>query len=293
MAKITNNLGLPEALVEAVRRDPYTKGDADYSVTTLLSPPRQRALMALHEDELEEDASDRIYSLLGQALHTILERANRTGIAERRLFATIGGKRISGGMDLVHGDAKLTDYKTTTAWKFKDGTVPQEYEQQLNCYAEILRQNGEEVKELEIVAILRDWSKLEAMRNDGYPRSQVIIRKVRMWASDYAKEFMLMRVTLHEAAKTKLPECTKEERWAEDDIYAVHKEGKKNAEKLFRVSDLGDRAEPTAELFAKHAKGLTVVKRAGESRRCKAYCSVSTYCDQYKKENSLNQKGEV
>lgn len=269
-----------------MRRDPYSKGDADISVSGLLSPPRQRTLMERHKDELTEDASDRIHSLLGQSIHTILERANKTGIAERRLAINIGGWKVSGGMDLVHGDGKLTDYKTTTAWSFKDGGVKREYEEQLNCYAEILRQNGEEVKELEIVGILRDWSKLEMMRNEGYPRQQVIVRSVRMWPSDYASNFMLMRVKMHQDALKAdvLPECTKEERWAEDDVYAVHKEGKKAAEKLFKASELGDNAEAMANAFAAESKLLSVVKRPGESRRCRAYCAVNKFCDQYQKE---------
>ena len=41
--KITNELGLPEPLVDAVRNDGYTKGNADFSVTGLISPLPEKA----------------------------------------------------------------------------------------------------------------------------------------------------------------------------------------------------------------------------------------------------------
>ena len=40
---ITNVLNLPEAIVRAVTRDTYSKGQAEFSVTELLLPPRVRA----------------------------------------------------------------------------------------------------------------------------------------------------------------------------------------------------------------------------------------------------------
>ena len=41
---LTNKHNLPEAIVAAIMNDSYTKGDADISVTELLSPPQLRAL---------------------------------------------------------------------------------------------------------------------------------------------------------------------------------------------------------------------------------------------------------
>lgn len=49
---ITNELGLPEPLVDAVRNDGYTKGNADFSVTGLIAPPHQRKLMGSMERRL-------------------------------------------------------------------------------------------------------------------------------------------------------------------------------------------------------------------------------------------------
>jgi len=60
--KLTNNLRLPDPMVRAVGNDSYTKGDADISVTELLTPPQLRALRIKHHDEIVEDVSDRIWS---------------------------------------------------------------------------------------------------------------------------------------------------------------------------------------------------------------------------------------
>jgi hypothetical protein len=272
--KLTNRLGLPEPLVAAVTNDGYTKGGADISVTELLAPPRQVALKRQHEDAISEDVSERIWSLLGQSIHTILERANETGIAERRLTITVEGWTVSGGMDLVCKDRVLSDYKTTTAYKFKGGKAPIEHEQQLNCYAEILRQNGEAVSALQIVGILRDWSKLEAARDADYPQTQVVMISVPMWPQAKAQAFMRERVILHKQARVTLPLCSGEDRWAKPDTFAVKKQG---AARATRVYDNEDEAIH----HAKQDSSLFVEARKGESTRCKHYCAVARFCAQY------------
>ena len=97
--KITNELGLPEPLVDAVRNDGYTKGDADFSVTGLIGPPYQRKLMGEFSEKITEDVSERIWSLFGQSVHAIIERSAQDGTGkyqiEKRLYAEGMGKRIS------------------------------------------------------------------------------------------------------------------------------------------------------------------------------------------------------
>lgn len=278
--KLTNRLMLPQPLVDAVKNDGYTSGDADISVTSLLSPPRKVALEKAHKDELEEDASERIWSLLGQSIHTILERAATTGVAERRLSIMVEGWKVSGGMDYYAPDRQdlLQDYKCVTVWKFKGGGVPMEYEQQLNMYAEILRQNGHPIRKLQIVGILRDWSKMEAQRDPEYPQAQVVVRDVEVWPSAQAQAFIRERVLMHRAARYELPECTPEERWQKPDMYAVMKPGGKRAVKLHT-------SKADADAHAAEIKGAFVVKRPGESTRCKSYCSAAKFCSQYQNES--------
>jgi hypothetical protein len=272
--KITNKLNLPQPLVAAVTNDGYSKGDADISVTELLSPPRQTALKKLHSDEIEEDASERIFSLLGQVIHGILERATTEGVAERRLSIEVGGWTVSGGMDLYNEGGILSDYKFVTAYKFKGGVAPKEYEEQLNCYAEILRSNQHPVTCLQIVAILRDWSKLEAARDPEYPQTQVIIVPVPLWEPERARRFISDRVVLHQQARLTLPLCSHDDRWAKPDTFAVTKQGAKRASRVYENED-----EAVAHA-AQDAK-LFVSKRPGSNTRCEHYCAVAKYCTQF------------
>jgi hypothetical protein len=271
--KITNKQNLPDAIFQAVKNDGYTRGDADISVTELIGPPRLVALKREFYSQLEEDASDRIWSLMGQSIHTILERANRKGIAERRLTLECEGWKLSGGMDLYDEDGVLVDYKTTSAWSVKGGTKD-EWEKQLNVYAEILRANGHPVKGLRIIAILRDWSKLEAQRSEDYPRSQVVSFEVKLWEQSESQKYIRERVILHKQARPSLPECSPSDMWQKPGVFALMKTGGKRAVKLY------DNAKD-AEAHASTDSNLFVQFRAGQNVRCENYCAVASFCTQF------------
>lgn len=276
--RLTNKTNLPQPIVDAIRNDPYSKGNASISVTELIGPPRIVALKETFSEKIEEDASDRIWSLVGQVMHSILERADRTAITERRLFMESSGWTVSGSMDRFV-DGLLQDYKFVSAYKFKDNTVPLEYEQQLNCYAEILRKNGQPVVKMELIAILRDWSKLGAKRSADYPQTQALVLPVPLWSEEKASAFIRERVILHQQARISLPECSSEERWEKPAVYAVMRPGRKSALKLYDT-------EQEADDHASKERGLYVIHRPGESTRCLSYCPVSSFCEQFKKMNS-------
>ena len=66
---------MPEQIVNAVKRDDYNN-NGTYSATTLLKDPKEIILYERHKDEICEDVSERIYSLLGTSVHYILEKAD-------------------------------------------------------------------------------------------------------------------------------------------------------------------------------------------------------------------------
>lgn len=276
MRRLTNRSELPQSIVDAVLNDAYSKGDADISVTGLLRPPRLAALEDKHENEIVEDASDRIWSLFGQAIHTILERANRTAVAERRLSIKMEGLTVSGGMDLYEDHGALSDYKVTSVWKLVKGDLD-EWEKQLNLYSVILRHHGHKVEKLQIVCLLRDWSKMEADRDPAYPQAQVVNVPISLWEPAKAEKFMRERIILHKQAKISLPECSPEDRWARPDVFAVMKTGRKTAVKLYSTMD-------EAKTHVGFDRALSVQHRPGMSVRCKAYCPVSKFCTQYQQE---------
>lgn len=269
--KISNIANLPQPIVDAVSNDPYDDGGADISVTRLIAPPRQVALQKKHDGEIIEDASDRIWSLMGQLGHLVLQRAGGNIVVEKRFFASIGGWTISGQADVINGHTIL-DYKFTTVWSVKDGLKP-EWEQQINLLAMLAGLNGVMITEGKIVTIFRDWSLLESKRNSDYPRQQVAVLDVPIWSAERIATFAIERIEAHQAAQNgHLPDCTALERWERPTKYAVMKKGNVRAVKLHDVD---------AEA-AHHALSLgpmySVVERPGESVRCLNYCNVSTFC---------------
>ena len=71
--KITNHHNLSAPIVEALSRDDYTRGASHRSVTQLIDSPRIRILRERHWDELTEDVSEKMWSVLGTAVHRIFE----------------------------------------------------------------------------------------------------------------------------------------------------------------------------------------------------------------------------
>ena len=63
-----------------------------YSVTEIINPTRIVTLTRRFWDELEEDVVDRIYTVLGSAVHNVIERANNENeqrfLTEMRLYHT-------------------------------------------------------------------------------------------------------------------------------------------------------------------------------------------------------------
>ena len=300
MVAITNNKGFPLALVEAVKNDSYSKGRADRSVTGLLAPPRQAALKDIHEADLTEDVSERTFALYGQLVHLLLERSGeqeRNALkrklitrTEERLFTEVEGWTISGQTDTITLTEEegwiVSDYKFVTAYKFKrdysgELVMPVEYERQLNMYAHLLRENGFRVDGLKIVAIYRDWSKLEAKRDKNYPQLGAETHDVKLWSAEEAREFMGERVRLHQDAETALPYCDDEERWAKKDSWALKAtRDSKRARKVF----YGSHEQAVAwglDPDNKVKRGFVVEHRPGANTRCENYCLVSEYCEQF------------
>lgn len=280
---LTNRMNLPRSIVAAVTNDPYTRGNSNISVTSLIQPPYQRQLR--ERIEIIEDVSDRIWSLLGQSVHNVLERAYPEGqmedaIVEQRLFTTVNDWVVSGQMDVLEGNV-LSDFKVTSVWS-RDGKI--EWEQQLNLLAALCAREYDKtgdkrfiVNSAQIIAIYRDWVQSKANFDSGdYPSAQVGVIPVKLWSRKEQEEFLLDRVNAHQDENP--PVCTDEERWRSDAVYALMKEGRKSAVKLFK-----DEEEANAACEAA-GKGHSVVHRPGEYRRCTSYCNVSHQCPEWQRE---------
>ena len=283
--KLTNRYNLPEPLVRAIKNDDYDKGESDFSITGLLSPPQKNYLTEKHWEEMEEDASDRIWSLLGTSVHNMLEKGLGEGSrGEERLFAEIGGSVISGKFD--HLDIKnktLSDYKCTSAYAVK-GELKPEWEKQLNYYKQLCQINDIEIDKLQIVAILRDWSKMQMMRSPDYPRANVVVLDIPMWQDEVTLEDMRHAVTEQlEAREGNYRPCTDGERWKSDNVYAVMKAKRKSALRLLSTRADAEKYCFDNELIDGEA-GITIEFREGVAKRCLDYCSAAPYCEQFKEQ---------
>jgi len=284
--KYTNKLKLPESIAKAVQNDPYTMGDADISVTGLIGPARQRRLAIDHNDEIVEDVADRIWSLYGQIVHDILERADMGDariITEHRLFIERMGWTVSGQFDRLVMSYKTTlqDYKFTSLYSVKDGVKP-EYEAQANIYKLMLSVHGYQINKLQIVAILRDWSKGRSKVMADYPDTPVVIQDVPVWPRDKTETYIEERIAAHKLAEEALPLCTPNERWASPTVYKVYKKGNKTASKGHAKHETKAGAIAGALVLTESTGKEHEVKEIPDvSRRCEDYCSVSKFCTQW------------
>lgn len=283
--RITNELNLPSALVEAVQNDPYDSGKSDISVTRLIAPPQQVALTKLHWDELVEDAADRSFSLMGQAIHAILERVPPAPgrVVEERFFQDVMGWTLSGQVDIIENGV-LDDYKFTSTWETING-LKEEKVQQLNILAWLARKAGVDVHTVRIVAIYRDWSATQAERERDYPQHSIGIIEAPLWSIEEQQAFIEERIQAHQAAQMDedLPLCTPEEQWEKPAKFALMKEGVQKAKRLLdSEEELLLYAEKNK--FAVNGqlkKGYFIEFRPGEKTRCKRYCAVRDFCAQY------------
>lgn len=293
--KLTNHAKLPETIVRAVENDPYDAQGSDISVTRLIAPPRVRVLEQRHWDELEEDVSDKIFTLIGSSVHHIIERAvTDDDISERRLFVDIDGWKLSGQFDLLTASGDLIDFKVTSAWSALEALEKgkSDWERQLNVLDWLVRNNDTELrnnngKELEvksmyIMAILRDWSKMKVMTSDNYPRKQVVMIPINRWTPEEQDKYVKDRIRLHQIAEQQgedLIVCTPEERWRKETTFAVMKKNRKTAARV-----LPSRKEAMKWIEDNHLKygvNATVIERKGQDVKCENYCRVKQFCDYF------------
>ena len=285
--KITNKFNVPETLVALATRDYYTKGKSDYSVTEIISPPRIQRLRREHFEEIEQDVSDMLWMLLGTALHVVAERSEVSGHTnEERLSVGIDGIILSGAIDLQKDEADgitITDYKFTSAWALMNDKP--EWEQQQNIYKYLVeRVKKKPVKGLKICALIRDWSRRDAQNKADYPQAPIQVIDIPMWTFDRTEAFIKERVEMHRDSKVnadwgdELPLCSEEERWVRQTTYAVKKEGRKTA---VRVFDTQDEADALLKEMPEKDKGFIEIRK-GEAVRCTGnFCGVSQWCSQF------------
>ena len=292
--KLTNKYGIPQTFMNVLERPTYNKGRAHLSATQLLNSPKIVALTKKFEDELEQDASEMVWSIFGSAVHNILEHGKDDHhLVEERIHAEFDGWHISGAVDLqiMNPDGvDIRDYKTTSVWAVMNEKP--EWEDQLNVYAWLVEKvKKTPVTSLGIVAILRDWKERESKQKENYPEAPIKELPIRLWSMDERTAYISSRIAIHSfcdfAIETDgdLPDCTPSEMWEKPTTWAIKKKGGVRAFKVYETE------AHALEALATMDKVYEIEVRQGERTRCENYCPVSQYCQQYR--DYLSTKGEA
>lgn len=277
--KIIND-GLPEPIYQAILKHEHKKGD--YSITELISPTQQTILKIRHDDKIVEPASSKIWSLFGKAFHKVAEEGSKDVahmLSESYVEITVLGRSISGTNDLYDAQRKcISDFKTTSVYTVKNDSRGDSWSKQLNCYAYLFFTLGIPVEFLEVVALLKDFRPSEAKRDPEYPQTPIQTIVVDPWVVAQQKQFIEDRVidlvAAEKLADKELPKCTPEDRWETPEKWAVMKEGRKSAIKLYDTQEDANKA-------LQDVKSGYVQHRPSVSKRCEGYCQVKDFCVQY------------
>jgi hypothetical protein len=283
--KITNKYDLPQTFVNVLERPSYNKGAAHLSATELLNSPQLVQLRKVHYDSLEQDAMDMVWSIIGTAVHNVLEKgADANHLVEERIHAQLDGWHISGAIDLqkiLENGIEINDYKTVGVWGVMN--EKKEWEEQLNIYAWLVETvKKKPVVGLKIIAIIRDWTRRDAETRANYPTTPVATIDIKLWTMEEREAFIRNRIHAHSEALfasetgATMPPCTTAEMWEKETVYALKKDGAVRAKSLHATQEEAD------EALEKAGKGFYIETRPGERTRCKYYCPVSSYCNQYK-----------
>lgn len=310
--KITNIHNLPVAIVNAVSNNIQKPSKNVIRVSELINAPKPKELRMKHWNEITEDVSERLWSLLGQSMHHILESgAPENAFREERLSSKIDGVTISGQSDLWY-EGDIEDYKTTSVYSFLLGIKP-EWIAQLNVYRWLWTKAGFHTKSLKIHAILRDWVRSKALTDPNYPQIHWMTVDIPMWTLEETEIYIRKRIALHKLNPA--PDCTDEEKWARPTTYAVIEEGAKRAKRVcstlaeakmwikqnskwyividekkaipsFYVMKKGLKKHKAdcktlekAEAFIKKYETLKIDIRKGVNVKCEGYCNVSQWCN--------------
>jgi hypothetical protein len=125
----------------------------------------------------------------------------------------------------------------------------------------------------------------QAELKPDYPQSQIAVVDIPVWTLEEQEAFIEDRVLLHQAAKKAVDSgeplvyCTDEERWVRGETWALMKEGRKSAVKLY------DSEAEANEVCTQSGNGHYIDHRRGSAVRCSGnFCLVSNFCRQWQEE---------
>ena len=284
---VTNKLNLPAAFVNAVSTARHNAAGC-FSATTLNKGAKEIILTDRHFDEITVDAADSVWAVWGTAVHALLESQPDNNFHEEYFKVPVSNSFVTGQVDSYDMEnGVINDWKTASVWKVQFNDFS-DWRAQGLTYAWLLQQSGLEVKKCRFVALLKDHSKTKAKNDSSYPQSPVFIYEFDVTAADMEETAarILAKVqeieNAYELDDDAIEPCSAEERWADGEKWAVMKNGRKTAIKLF------DNSADADAMAGEMGNAYYVEHRPAISRKCGEYCNCKDFCNFYKAMN----KGE-
>lgn len=285
--KVSNRLHLPEAFVKAVSVERHNAPGC-FSATTLNKGAKEIILSDRHFDEITVDAADSVWAVWGTAVHALLESQPDNNFHEEKFKVPVCNSFVTGQVDSYDMEhATIFDWKTASVWKVQFADFSDWYKQGMT-YAWLLKQSGLEVRHCVFIALLKDHSKSKAAKDASYPQSPVFKYEFDVTDEELAQteaRIIAKVVEIENAYKLgddDIEPCSAEERWADDEKWAVMKNGRKTAIKLF------DNSADADAMAGEMGNAYYVEHRPAISRKCGDYCKCKEFCNFYKAMN----KGE-
>ena len=284
---VSNRLNLPAAFVKAVSTTRHNEAGC-FSATTLNKGAKEIILTDRHFDEITVDAADSVWAVWGTAVHALLESQPDNNFHEESFKVPVSNSFVTGQVDSYDMEnGVINDWKTASVWKVQFNDF-KDWRAQGLTYAWLLQQSGLEVKKCRFVALLKDHSKTKAKTDSSYPQSPVFIYEFDVTAADLEETAarILAKVQEIESAykldDDAIEPCSAEERWADGEKWAVMKNGRKTAVKVF------DNQLDADAMAGELGNSYYVEHRPAISRKCGEYCNCKDFCNFYKAMN----KGE-
>lgn len=296
---ITNKNNLPDILVYCAQaladeydRDPNPNS---YSVTELIAPVHQTYLIRQNYDNLEDDVSNRLWAMEGQAIHILMDIIGKSYperfLTEKRLEFTImlGSKEytVRGKFDGIDLElSTLYDNKREAVYGLiKNPKGKPEQIKQINIYAYMIeRLLGIKVNNQNLNLFLYDWKKLDAKINKygTYPQRNLIELPIVKLEKEQVESLITELLIKHTQYQGEI--CTPGERWHKPDEWKVvsNTSGKsvKNCDSETEAREHKSKMSTGNNYHIEFSKG--------EDTRCMNYCIVKDYCNYYKQTYGVN-----
>jgi hypothetical protein len=161
-------------------------------------------------------------------------------------------------------------------------------------YAWLLEKNSFKVQKCRFITILKDHSKSKARFDSDYPPDPVYVYEFnvtqeRLWEIEaFVEDRVKAYLETASLGDDDIPECSLEERWEDPPKFAVMKQGRKSAVKLF---DTREPAEAMVDELG-HDKHY-LEERPGEAKKCQGYCICCEFCHFYQNHVKKTEATEV